>query len=290
MAPKIKGLSLDAIAKQYGIKKLDKRPEWLKLLISGPSGQGKTSIIGTASYILQGWDEPRNVLYLEYDPSGSDTFYDMNILIDKVTPDSYSKLTGLLEAIKNNDTPYDVIAVDPYNGMQTMLEREIIAEETTSQKQNARKGTLHDTEKMELSDYNKLLFRLEKINDLLVALPKHVIVTCITELKPDPLDSVHKKREDKDLVLSLLLDGKMAHLLSAQFSLHGIIRKIGNGSNIETQTQFSLPNSESKSRFRNERTVSNLTFPDLLEEMGIDNSNWDLKWTRDSKGFVASYE
>lgn len=287
-----KGLP-DSIITRYDIKPSRSKIDYMRILLSGISGSGKTSVIGTASRNILSDPDINNVIYFEFDPQGSDTLIGMNVEVDTVHPNCYTGTTNaqrgiieLLTALRDNPGDYDVCAIDPYNRMQLIIEQEIIKEEASKSR-----NIPHSPERMELQDYGTLLTRCERINDLLLQLPMHVIVTCISDGKIDPLDLRKVKREDKDLILSLSLDGRMAHLLSSQFSLHGVMRKVGNATNIKTQTDFEYMNTEAKSRLRlKTSSIENVSFPDLLSEVGIKDSKWDdVKWQRDHRGFTAEW-
>lgn len=285
----------DETLDKYNIEPISTRPRYAHVLFSGDSGVGKTAIIGTASRHvkinkkLHG--ETSNLLYLSFDNRGSDTFIDMGVECDIITPTHFENNAGknigimpVLSWLNNNKTPYDVLALDSYNQMQDLIAREIIGESTTRATSNNRTTT--HKEGLELADYGILKSRCNRINDLLFSLNKHIIVTSLVTSKVDPLDIVHKERKDKNLIYSLALDGSTAYTLPSQFSLHGIMKRTGSGQNLNVTTYFRLGDTTSKTRFRTESSIENLTFPKLLKEMNLLKDHWDIDWIRDEKGFL----
>ena len=96
-----------------------------------------------------------------------------------------------------------------------------------------------------------------------------------------------KPKADRKQITSLALDGQMAHTLSTQFSLHGIVSKDGAGSNLVVKTSFSQYNSEAKTRFRMEHDCENITFPEILDMIGIEEPAFQkIKWEQDKMGFL----
>jgi len=278
----------DNIRAKYKIEPTNQRPKFVRLLLSGDGGQGKTSIIGTASKrtkINDEWTSSHcNVLLIEYDPDGDDTIVSMGAEVDRIQTPTENQLLDILKACSTSEefNQYDVIAIDAYNRLYDI-------EIDTSMKtgQTLAKYTRTDLEIPEIQDYNRLYKRGRMINDYIHAIKKHIIVTCIISLKDKPLD-MWKEKKDRDQIISLLLDGKMAHLLSTQFSLHGIVTKEGQGKNIHVRTSFSQYNSEAKTRFRMEHTPLDVTFPKILEMIGIQDPSFNkIHWKQDSNGFLS---
>lgn len=272
------------------IQSTQERPRYAKVLLSGLGGQGKTAFIGTASkrVIIDGVESQplSNLLVLEFDPDGDDTFFGMNVVADRVKPVNEQEVLEVLKWLVSSREPdqYDVIAIDPYNRMQD-IEGDVVLRVGNALAQNPRQ----DKELLEIRDYGRLYKRCRDINDFLLAIRKHIIVTCILSFKDKPKD-MDKKKENRGQVMSLALDGKMAHILSTQFSVHGIIEKVGSGPNTHTETEFSIYNSEAKTRFRMEQSITDMTFPILLHAMGIEDPSFHkITWIQDEKGFLPAY-
>ena len=276
----------DNIKSSYKIESNKAKSRFVHILLSAPGGQGKTTFIGTASrkIILDGVETipDSNLLVIEYDPQGDDTLYDMKVSCDIVRPTSITELTNLVKWLHTSAADqYDVVALDPYNKMCDVLYDDVL----TYAKVPGRQKTTHDEEILELRDYNRFYKRLRVLNEVILSLQKHIIFTCISSLKDKPSD-MGLKKEDRSQIQALKIDGKMAHILSTQFSLHGIMEREGAGQNIKVATNFTLYNSESKTRFRIQGRHENLTFPDLLGHMKIKDSLFNkINWKQDAMGF-----
>ena len=281
----------DEFKTKYKIVSNGQRPRYARVLLSALGGVGKTSIIGTASrrvLLNDEWTIPHNnVLLLEYDPDGDDTLFSMGAEVDRIQSPSERILLDVLKACATSKEfdQYDTIAIDAYNRLQDIELDTILPEGVRLSA--TRKHARIDPEVMEIQDYGKLNKRTRVINDALHAIKKHIIVTCILGMKDHPLDAHIKKKEDRRQVISLALDGRQAHTLSTQFSLHGIMTKEGAGTNLLVKTQFSLYNSESKTRFRMDHDHDNITFPKILELIGINDPAFKkINWAHDYKGFL----
>jgi hypothetical protein len=231
----------DAIRERYKIESNKKKSRYVHILLSSAGGQGKTAFIGTASrcVTIDGVDTLpyNNLLLIQYDPLGEDTLYDMKAGFDLVTPRSEKELLDVISFINSSQADqYDVVALDAYHKMQE-IESDAVLKVGITKTQLSHRTTKHDEEILELQDYNRLHKRCNAINDKLISIKKHLIITCIKSLKDDPRD-LSKKKEDRKQIISLSLDGKMAHLLSTQFSLHGIMSRTGGGDNIHVETDF----------------------------------------------------
>jgi len=281
----------DAFRTKYNIQSTRDRPKFVRLLLSGLGGQGKTTIIGTASRrVLIDNKETlpySNVLLIEYDPDGDDTLVSMGAIVDRIQTPSEKDLIEILRAAATSKefSQYDVIALDAYNKMQD-IEIDTVLPIGNEISAKRRSGPRLDKEVMEIQDYGRLNKRLRIINDHLHVIKKHIIVTCIMGFKDHPLE-MDKPKEDRKQITSLALDGKQAHLLSTQFSLHGIVSKEGSGSNLHVRTVFSQYNSEAKTRFRMEHDCTNTTFLEIMEMIGIEDPAFKkIQWIQDSKGFL----
>ena len=281
----------DAFRTKYKIQSTRDRPKFVRLLLSGLGGQGKTTIIGTASRRVLIDDEETlpysNVLLIEYDPDGDDTLVSMGAIVDRIQTPSEKDLIEILKAAATSKefNQYDVIALDAYNKMQD-IEIDTVLPIGNEISAKRRSGPRLDKEVMEIQDYGRLNKRLRIINDHLHVIKKHIIVTCIMGFKDHPLE-MDKPKEDRKQITSLALDGKQAHLLSTQFSLHGIVSKEGSGSNLHVRTVFSQYNSEAKTRFRMEHDCTNTTFLEIMEMIGIEDPLFKkIQWIQDSKGFL----
>jgi len=281
----------DAFRTKYNIQSTRDRPKFVRLLLSGLGGQGKTTIIGTASRRVLIDDEETlpysNVLLIEYDPDGDDTLVSMGAIVDRIQTPSEKDLIEILKAAATSKefNQYDVIALDAYNKMQD-IEIDTVLPIGNEISAKRRSGPRLDKEVMEIQDYGRLNKRLRIINDHLHVIKKHIIVTCIMGFKDHPLE-MDKPKEDRKQITSLALDGKQAHLLSTQFSLHGIVSKEGSGSNLHVRTVFSQYNSEAKTRFRMEHDCTNTTFLEIMEMIGIEDPLFKkIQWIQDSKGFL----
>lgn len=280
----------DDLKKRFKIQSTGDRNRYVRLLLSGLGGQGKTTIIGTASrrvFINEEWTLPyNNVLLIEYDPDGDDTIVSMGAEVDRIQSPTEKELTDALRfaATSKEADQYDVIALDAYNRFQDKEIDTILPVGVELSKKRHRPRI--DEETMEIQDYGRLNKRCRVINDHIHAIKKHIIVTCIMGFKDHPLD-MDKKKEERKQITSLALDGKQAHLLSTQFSLHGIVSKDGSGSNLHVKTMFSQYNSEAKTRFRMEHDCTNITFPEILNMIGIDDPAFKkVQWKQDNKGFL----
>jgi len=210
----------------------------------------------------------------------------MGAEVDRIQSPSEKELIDVLRfaATSREAEQYDVVALDAYNRLQDIEIDTVLPVGASLSAQ--RKRPRIDTETMEIQDYQRLNKRCRIINDHIHAIKKHIIVTCIMGFKDHPLD-MDKKKEDRKQITSLALDGKTAHLLSTQFSLHGIMTKEGGGVNQTVKTVFSQYNSEAKTRFRMEHDCTNITFPEILEMIGINDPNFNkIQWVQDYKGFL----
>ena len=274
------------IKDRFKIEANKAKSRYCHILLSAPGGQGKTAFIGTASrkVTIDGIETipDSNLLVIEYDPQGDDTLFDMKVTADIVRPDSIQKLTALVQWLHTSAADqYDTIALDPYNKMCDILYDNVLA----YARQPGRQRTEHDEEILELRDYNRFYRRLREINEKMLSLNKHIIFTCISQLKDKPSE-LNKPQKDRGQIQSLMVEGKMAHILSTQFSLHGIMERTGAGINVKVETNFSASNSETKTRFRMEALNDNLTFPKLLEIMKIkDKAFSKINWKQDKMGF-----
>jgi len=277
----------DNIKAEYKIEGIAQRSRFIHILLSAPGGQGKTTFFGTtAKQILDDNGEGNipvpNLLVIEFDPFGEDTLIDMKVGYDIVRPKSIQELEYLVKFLHSSGADqYDVIALDAYNKMCEILYDAILEYAKTLPQR-----TPHDLEILELRDYNRFYKRLRVLNESILSLKKHVIFTCIAALKDKPSE-LWKEKQDRAQIQSLMVDGKMAHILSTQFSLHGIMERRGAGSNIHVDTKFTEFNSESKTRFRIKGTFEDMTFPDLLTEMNLNDPSFRrIKWKHDEKGFL----
>ena len=280
----------DDLKKKYKIQSTGDRSKYCRMLLSALGGQGKTAMIGTASRRVLIDDKETmdysNVLLIEYDPDGDDTIVSMGAVVDRIQSPTEKELLDLLRfaATSKEAEQYDVVAIDSYNRLQD-IEIDTVLPVGVALSETRHKGRL-DKEVMEIQDYGRLNKRQRVINDHLHAIKKHVIVTCIMGFKDHPKD-MNKPKEDRDQIISLALDGKMAHMLSTQFSLHGIMSRKGQGSNIHVDTDFSLYNSEAKTRFRMEHIQNDITFPQILKLIGINDPAFNkIEWKQDNKGFL----
>ena len=288
ITPRIPVVIPSNVKASLGIRRITRDIGYLRILISGLSGQGKTSFIGTASYVLLDSNEPCNVLDISLDPDGEATIRSMGVAVDVIDTKGakdHGSLIRILQQLSSTAyDQYDVVAIDPYNKLQEVEEPGIITKGVEDARKHQRE---HDTEIYELRDYNRLYARCRGVNQLLLGLKKHIIVTCISALKDHPLD-INKKEDQRRKITSLALDGKMAHLLSADFSLHGNITKEGSGSNLKTITYLSQFMSEAKTRYRLPSSIENITFPMILKSLGMNTADYDnINWTVDSMGFQA---
>jgi len=284
----------DDLKKKHKIQSTGDRPKFVRLLLSGLGGQGKTTIIGTASrrvLIDNEWTLPyNNVLLIEYDPDGDDTIVAMRAEVDRIqSPNEKDLLDALRFAATSKEAEqYDVVALDSYNRFQDM-EIDTVLPVGNALSAKRRSAPRLDTEVMEIQDYGRLNKRQRIINDHLHVIKKHIIVTCIMGFKDHPLE-MDKPKEDRRQITSLALDGKQAHLLSTQFSLHGIVTKDGAGSNLKVKTIFNQYNSEAKTRFRMEHDCDNITFPDIMQMVGIEDPAFKkIEWIQDKMGFLPQY-
>ncbi len=280
----------DELKTRYKIQSTGERNKYVRMLLSGLGGQGKTTIIGTASrrvLINEVETIPNsNVLLLEYDPDGDDTIVSMGAIVDRIQSPSEKDLLEILKACATSKEfeQYDVVAIDAYNKLQDIEVDTVLPVGVAFSAQ--RKHARIDTEVMEIQDYGRLKKRCRIINDHIGIIKKHVIVTCIMGFKDHPLDMA-KPKSDRKQITSLALDGQMAHTLSTQFSLHGIVSKDGSGSNLVVKTSFSQYNSEAKTRFRMEHDCENITFPEILDMIGIEDPTFQkIKWEQDKMGFL----
>ena len=277
------------VKRSLGIKRISSEIKYLRILLSALSGQGKTAFIGTASHVLIDSTEPCNVLDISLDPDGEATIRSMGVaveILDRSNIKDHNSIINILKQLNSKEfDQYSVVALDPYNKLQEIEEPAIIARGVADAQRHNR---THDDEIYELRDYGRLYKRCSLVNQLLLGLKKHVIVTCIAATKDHPLD-IHKEEDKRRKITSLALDGKMAHLLSADFSIHGFMSKEGFGTNIKTVTTLSQFQGEAKTRYRLPNTVDNLTFPMLLELLHMDTSDYsDIEFILDTMGFLAT--
>jgi hypothetical protein len=270
----------DSVKESYKIKSYSTQVRFAKVLIASAPKVGKTSIIGTASRKLIGEKRLNNLLYVEFDPNGADTFIDMGIDCDVVHPENFNDIIGLLTALHtSNFDQYDTIGWDTYSIMQDIIYSDInniSIKDTTKPKNEILEG---------FRDFNLLYRRCERINKLLLSLNKHIICTAHSATKDNPSDS-GKKKEDRRQILSLALDGKMAHLLSASFSVHMILENYGTGNNRDVIAKFFENNTEAGSRFQLPISIPNITFPILLDLMKIPSLQYKrIKWEHYTTGF-----
>ena len=266
---------------------------YARILISGPSGAGKTSIIGTAckKALYKGvlTTDISNLLVIELDPDGDITFKDMGVRPDVVKPTTETELIEILQYLNSDKSSrYDTVAIDPYNELQWILSRTSLAA-GIAEAAKGKSPRQHDTEIPELREYLRLYVKARNINNMLLSIKKHLIVTCIMEIKDDPKD-MDKAQDKRHKIISLALEGKMAHMLSAAFSIHGILEKEGNGDNIHNTLDFNRFNSEAKTRFKMNHFVEsnkmeNPTFPKLLFSMGIKAPSFNkIQWAKNIQG------
>jgi len=277
----------DNIKAQYKIEGVAQRSRYIHILISAPGGQGKTTFLGTAAkQILDDKGEGQiphpNLLVIMFDPFGEDTLIDMKVGYDIVRPRTIQELDNLVKFLHSSGADqYDVVSLDAYNKMCEQMYDAVLAHAVTMTQR-----TPHDQEILELRDYNRFYKRLRVINESMLSLKKHLIFTCISSLKDKPSE-LHKKKEDREQIQSLMIDGKMAHILSTQFSLHGILERVGGGTNIHVDIKFTEFNSETKTRFRIAGKHTDLTFPGLLDVMKVNDPSFRrIEWKHDEMGFL----
>lgn len=281
----------DDLKRKHNIQSTGDKPRFARLLLSALGGGGKTTIIGTASrrvLINDEWTLPyNNVLLIEYDPDGDDTITAMGAEVDRIqAPNEKDLLDALRFAATSREAEqYDVIAIDAYNKLQDIEMDEVL--KVGIGFSAGRHRPRIDTEVMEIQDFGRLNKRHRIINDHIHVIKKHIIVTCIMATKDHPMDAHIVKKEDRRQLISLALDGRQAHILSTQFSLHGIMEMTGSGTNLHVTTNFRLYNSEAKTRFRMEHECEDITFPGILEMIGINDPAFKrIEWKQDSKGFL----
>ena len=211
----------DHVKDRLKIESGRERSRYIHMLISAVGGQGKTAFIGTASkrVIIDGVETTpyNNLLVVEYDAQGEDTLFDMQVEYDLKKPETMLELENLVQWLHTNEAEqYDVVAIDAYNAMSDVQYDTVL-----EVGKKLKSSSTHDEEILELRDYNRFYKRLRVLNKKILALKKHVIITCISQLKDKPSEMA-KKKDDRQQIQSLMVEGKMAHLLSTQFSLHGI--------------------------------------------------------------------
>jgi hypothetical protein len=268
----------DYILKKFRIENEVSVNRFARLLLTGPSRQGKTTIMGTASRnIVINEDESlgyNNLCYIQYDPQGSDTFIDMGVKVDKVEPRNFEELMDFIKFLHTADADqYDVVALDTYSFMQSIIGKDLIRPG-----QEILNG---------FQDFNKLYQRCRRINEELMSLKKHLIIGCHVATKDNPLQG-YKAKELRDQITSVALDGKMAHLLPANFSIHATLEKVGEGQNIDVYARMNQPGSDSGTRFRTKPIFINPTFKEFLTAMHLSTRLYNnINWVHDEMGFKA---
>ena len=264
------------------------RPRYAKILVVSRPKQGKTAFIGTASrrvLIRDDYTAPKNnLIYIECYPGESDTFIDMRLDFDMVQPKSKESLLNFVKELKQTKyNEYDVVALDPISFLQDIIYKDI----TDRTDEGGKKRTGIRGEILEgYRDFNLLYREIIEIIDELILLDKHIIVTCHGATKDHPADMLLKNKEDRRQIQSLALDGKIAHLLGAKFSIYMELEKTGSGPNINVQAKFNNIYSEIGSRFNMPESIDNPTFKNILKHAKIDNSLYeDFNWEHTSQGF-----
>lgn len=263
------------------------RPRYIHMLLSGLSGQGKTTIAGTASkraLFEDKWTQDyNNIFAFPFDTDGLDTLTSMGVEADRPSrmPETESEIISYLEFLSSEEAnQYDVVLIDNYNELQDIVIKSILKDQIQAT-QSRNRQTPHDPDTLELKDYGKLYRRCKRINNLLLSLDKHIIVTCIAQNKPHPIDANAE-------ILSLALEGKMAHVLSAAFSIHGLILKEGSGTNLKVNMKLSEYNTEAKTRFKMPSILVDPTFPGILKAIGIIDRSFDkIKWKKNEQGLYV---
>lgn len=135
---------------------------WVKILVMGLSGAGKTTFLATM----------KNALILQVEDQGIHSIRAMNPEADVIHVESWDHLSSvfgwILKEIKADRFPYEAICLDSIHDAQGLLEKKMM-------------GGSKDKIRMTRDEYGLLASRTMQLLDVLKRLPRHVIVSTMAE-------------------------------------------------------------------------------------------------------------
>lgn len=184
--------------------------EYIKALLWGPNGTGKSTLCGTA---------PEPILYAYTERQGLLALKRMAPDAGVVKIESLDDLRSLLTELRNGEHDYKSICLDSFTEMQLLIADEILARR---RRKNADKGKDEqaDPSKLVMEDYMFIHDRSKAIVRAFRDLPMHVILTCLSESVIVGEDS-----DAKTVTRIMLMGRKLPAQLGAFFNLVGFSYK-----------------------------------------------------------------
>lgn len=180
------------------IQVLKDKPRYLKALIYGEPGAGKTYLVGTAP----------KPLFVDVE-GGTMTIRDRDIAVVKVTSwEDLEEVLDNLEAKTKGWEKYESLCLDSITEVQTLLHEQLLKEGAANSSRS------RDPDVMEMQDWGKSLVRMQRVMRRFRDLPMHVFMTSLSE---EGLDNA------KQLRVRPALQGRMAMLLPAIMDVVGYL-------------------------------------------------------------------
>lgn len=182
--------------------------DYLKCLVWGPTGTGKSTLCGTA---------PKPVLYLYTEKQGLISFKRMCPDGDVLEIDSVDTLRAVLTDLRRG-TDYATVCLDSFTEMQVLIVNEVLAMKDRVPGEPVKAST---QDFMFIHDRSKALVRAFR------DLPMHVVVTCLSETV------VVGEDENARTVTRMMLTGrKLPAQLAGFFNLVGFSHKTLGPNNV----------------------------------------------------------